>query len=83
MISKRWTVLMSNTDKMHTFGNTELQTINKKSYQFFHKQFVSTFSEQQLNQQRQWCEVLDIQIENCEQIYVLCSILNFSTKFEI
>ena len=39
---------------------------HKKSYQFFNKQLLSTFSEQPLKQQRKWCEVLDTEIENWE-----------------
>ena len=42
MISRRWKDLISNTNKN---AYISFLKINKKSYQFFIKQFLSTFSE--------------------------------------
>jgi hypothetical protein len=42
MISRRWKDLISNTDKN---AYISFLKINKKSYQFFIKQFLSTFLE--------------------------------------
>ena len=71
MIPKTWKDQIIISEKLVniTCDNYEFVKKNKKSCQFFYKKFLAVYSELPKKQQRKWCEDLNMEIENWDQIY--------------
>ena len=72
MIPKHWKNLIRQTRKLERVTNYNFDFIkqNKKSSQHFYKELISDIGECPLKQQTKWCEQLDTEVDNWEEIYL-------------
>ena len=72
-------------EKLTTISNDNFLYVkfNKKSCQFFYKQFLSIYSEEPLRQQRKWCEVLNDEIDDWQAGYQIPFQCTKNNKFVV
>ena len=73
MIPQSWKNCILNFEKLTYVSSSNFNYVkfNKKSCQFFYKQFLLLHSEEPLRQQRKWCEVLNVDIDDWKSVYLL------------